>query len=83
MIHYILYIPSSNSEVKRKMSPEPKYKHAIFPREQWEQIVNFRYGQRIPSEMAAIRELIHLGLKAAQFVEPERRRMRCEPDSER
>jgi hypothetical protein len=65
------------------MSTEPKYKHAVFPPDQWERIVNFRYEQRIPSEMAAIRELIDRGLKAAQFVEPERQRMRCEPDSER
>jgi hypothetical protein len=46
------------------MTTEPKYKHAVFPPDQWERIVNFRYEQRIPSEMAAIRELIDRGLKA-------------------
>jgi hypothetical protein len=38
--------------------------------EQVEQIDNHRWATRKRSEAAAIRELIDLGLKAAQFVEP-------------
>jgi hypothetical protein len=48
-----------------------KVKLTTFHGDQWERIVDFRYTQRIPSEAAAIRELIDLGLKAAQLVEPE------------
>ena len=51
--------------------------------EQTKAIDDHRFATRKRSEAAAIRELLHLGLKAAQFVEPERQRMRCEPDSER
>jgi hypothetical protein len=54
------------------MSTEPKIKQTIFPRDQWERIINFRYTRRIPSEMAAIRELIDRGLKASAQTEPER-----------
>jgi hypothetical protein len=39
---------------------------------QCKRILDFQAEHRIPSEMAAIRELIDLGLKAAQHVEPER-----------
>ena len=56
------------------LTTETKKKQTIFPRDQWERIVNFRYTRRIPSEMAAIRELIDRGLTTVspEAGEPER-----------
>jgi hypothetical protein len=53
------------------MTTEPKIKRAVFPPELWNRVVDYRFEHRIPSEMAAIRELIDRGLEAAR-VEPER-----------
>jgi hypothetical protein len=55
------------------MSNDTKIKQTIFPRDQWERIVNFRYTRRIPSEMAAIRELIDRGLTAMAQDAPAKR----------
>jgi hypothetical protein len=44
------------------MTTEPKIKRAVFPPELWNRVVDYRFEHRIPSEMAAIRELIDRGL---------------------
>jgi hypothetical protein len=49
-----------------------KVKIARFSHEQWQRVDDFRYEQRIPSAMQAIRELIDRGLKASAQTEPER-----------
>lgn len=43
-----------------------KVKITRFSREQWERVDNFRYEQRIPSAMQAIRELIDRGLATSR-----------------
>jgi hypothetical protein len=47
------------------MTTEPKIKRTVFPPELWNRVVDYRFEHRIPSEMAAIRELIDRGLATA------------------